>query len=182
MESCKCFIHFSLFFFFPTRSKGRDRPLCPRARGGRGPAARMRIASRFVGPRLFPQQSLSASQRLGVAPARRGGGEALRPGGPARAAPSPSPLLRRGRAAGPRPRLKLDGRLPRPTGAGESGDVRANPAIAPVARTRAAAEGGLRTPLGRGRGAPVGRGRNEQPPESRRLVQLQTLVGRAGFR
>ena len=45
---------FLSLFFFLTRSKGRDRPLCPRARGGRGPAARILIASRFVAPPLYP--------------------------------------------------------------------------------------------------------------------------------
>lgn len=165
-----------LSLFFSKRSKGRSRPCAPRPRGGRGPAARMRIASRFVGPQLFRNQSLSASQRLGVAPAQEGRGEALRSLEVPRGVALPSPLASPGVGPLDGPRLRLDGRTPRPTGAGESGDVRANLPSLLSRGQNTAAEGGLGTPLGRGKGAPVGEGK------SSRLVQLQTLVGRAGFR
>ena len=81
----------------------------------------------------------------------------------------------------PRPRLRLDGRLPRLTGAGESGDLRASPASL-LSR-------GPRQPprVGRGRrwvgiagrqSGEVETGSRVPPP----LVRLQTLVGRADFR
>ena len=95
------YISLSLFFF-PNEIKGpRPIPVPPRQgwQRTRGAGA---YSLTFRRPSALPAASpLSASQRLGVAPAGRGGGEALRPRGPARAAPFPSPLLRRGRAAGP---------------------------------------------------------------------------------